>query len=422
MSENGSNLTEEPNVFRVPTENMGELSDKLSKLNKRAARLGTAPISLTVLSTEIVEEKVPGLTIGDDTFQEVLEWRTVAREWNIVRVDGETPMLNGWQFVATLVHGENGAVINRVPTFDVEIDLSQYRDADPSNCDHCKRDRRRIDTFVVYNAETGETKQVGRQCLKDFLGYNNPLAIAAQLERIREFMESMRDGNYELRGPHMESIVYYLAHVACMIRTNGWLSKSQCNDYDEQPTSAQAWWNLMDYGKTDKIGRKIYTELTDADHELAILADEWNHSNWDRDGNEFEANMAVAFSGDYFNERLKGFVAYGVQAYLKDRQDTIEREKKAENPSEWQGELKKRQIFENLTVSAVQPLTSGYGYGDEADTYLYTLIDDNGNYFKWFASKPSLIAGRTYNLKATVKKHDEWKGQKQTVITRAMVA
>lgn len=406
-----------PNVFRIPSSNMGELNDKITKLNKRAARLGTAPISVVVLSTEMVEEKIPGWTLDNG---DVMEWRTISREYNTIRIDGETPMLNGWQFVATLVHGENGAIINRVPTFDTEVDLSQYRDADPSNCDHCGKDRRRVDTFVVYKAETGETKQVGRQCLKDFLGYNNPLAIAAQLERIREFFGSLRDENsvYQIRGPHMESVVSYLTHVACVIRNEGWVSRKNAEfDGSNRATADGAMQNYLDYGKKEN-GKPIYYDLSDQDKTQALLATEWNKTHWNRDGNEFEANMAVAFAGEFFNTRLKGFVAYGVQAWLKDRQEEIEREVKAQNPSEWQGEVKQRGVFNNLTVSAETPL-EGYMGGT---TYLYTMVDADGNYFKWFASKPSLEVGKTYNLKATVKKHDEWKGQKQTVITRAMVA
>lgn len=400
-------------TYRIPSANIGELREKLAKLNKRAAKLGTAPISLEVLSTETVEEKIPGWTLDNG---EVMEWRTVAREYNTVHVHGETPTLNGWQFVATLIHGENGTVINRVPTFSEEVDLSQYRDSDPSQCDHCGLDRRRVDTFVVYNEETGAIQQVGRQCLKDFLGYNDPIAIAKQLERIREFLGSMSDAEHDRswRSPALESVTYYLTHVAACIREFGWKAASQVQ-WDEQPTSVEAYYNMMDYGNKSKDGRKLYIDYTDEDVALAEAATEWNKTHWNRDGSEFESNMAIAFADDYFNVRVKGFVAYGIQAYNKDRQEVIEREAQADKkPSEWQGEVKVRQVFEGLTVSAEIPMEGQFG-----TTYLYNMVDPNGNVFKWFASTTALEVGETYNLKATVKKHDEWKGQKQTVLTRA---
>lgn len=411
-------MTEVENIFRIPSSNMGELQEKLKKLNKKADKLGTGSITLTILSTETVEEKIPGWTLENG---EVMEWRTVARDWNTLQIDGETPMLNGWQFIATLIHGENGTMINRVPTFASEVDLSQYRDADPSHCDHCGLDRRRVDTFVVYNAETGETKQIGRQCLKDFLGYNDPMAVARQLERIKEFMVDMREGNYTQHSPDMELTTEYLTHVAAMIRLHGWVSRAMADaDYSgmTRATSIEAYYNMVNYGQTDKNGKPIYEKVIDEDAEVAKVAFEWNELHWSKDSNnEFEGNMAVAYASEWFNTRTKGFVAYGVQAYLKDQTEQIEKAAKAEQaPSEWQGEVGKRQVFEGLTVAAERVLEDDW---QERTTWLYTLVDDQGNDFKWFASNPKLKVGQTYNLKATVKKHDEYKGTKQTVITRA---
>jgi len=401
-------------TYRIPASNMGELQSKLEKLNKKAAKLGTAPISLEVIGTELATERVPGWVLENG---EILEWREVAREYSNVVVHGETPMLNGWQFVATLVHDDDiGTAIQRVPTFGDEVDLSEYRTADPSNCDHCGLDRRRRDTFVVYNSETGETKQVGRQCIKDFLGFNDALAVAKQLERIHEFVGSLSDEEYEsngMRGPAMESLAGYLTHVAAMIRLYGWVSKAQ-SDEDHPATSGRAFSNMLDYGKTWQ-GEKIYDEVTDEDQATALAAIEFNKTNWNRESSkDFEYNMSLAFARDFFNVRLKGFVAYGAQAFLKDQTLRIERENAAKNPSEWQGEIKKREVFNNLTVSSVIPIDSDFG-----TTYLYTMLDGQGNIFKWFSSGDVLDVGTTYDLKATVKKHDEWKGQKQTVITRA---
>lgn len=414
------------NIFAIPEANMPELRDEMAKLNKRAAKLGTAPLTITEISNDVVTEKVPAYAIYNERgdILEVLEWREVARNVITVQIDGETPMLNGWRFAATLIHSENGTMINRMPSFEAEVDLTQYRDADPSHCDHCGLDRRRVDTFVVYNAETGETKQVGRQCLKDFLGYNDPLAIAKQLERIRDFFANLRSGEgYTMHGPDLEYTVDYLTHVAAMIRLHGWVSRKQAEmSYDQvRATSVDAYWNMIDYGKKDKFGNKLYEDVTDEDREIAKAAFEWNQAKWDKESdNEFEGNMAVAFASEWFNTRTKGFVAYGVQAYLKDRTEQLEREAKKDNlPSEWQGEVGKRETFYGLTVTNERTIENEY---EMRTSYLYTMIDKFGNVFKWFASRPALEVGKTYNLKATVKKHDEWKGTKQTVINRAKEA
>lgn len=411
-------------LFRIPSENMNSLNEKLTKLNRRAARLGTAPITADAVSSEIVEEKVPARALRDDfgNIIEVLEWRTVAHEWTYVVLNGETPMLNGWQFAATLLHDEAGTIIRRMPSFGAEVDLTQYRDADPSNCEHCKADRRRRDTYVVYKAETGETMQVGSSCLKDFLGYNNPEAVARFLENVRDFFVSLSDEESEstgMREPTLYGTVDYLAHVACMIRNYGWISRKQAEaDFNAVATSIAAYYNMMNYGDTNKFGNKMYDDLEPEDAEIAKAAFDFSQSHFDIDGNEFEHNMAVAFANLYFNARNKGFVAYGVQAYLKDRTEKIEAEIRKQNPSEFQGEVGKRQIFNNLTVSSERTIEGQYG---EFTSHLYTILDSDGNVFKWFASNPILEVGQTYDLKATVKKHEEYKGQKQTLINRAVI-
>lgn len=84
--------------------------------------------------------------------------------------------------------------------------------------------------------------------------------------------------------------------------------------------------------------------------------------------------------------------------------------------SNWVGEVgDKIQIA--IEIDSVRTLEGLYGY-----TYLYRLIDVDGNVFTWFASKDALrgLTGRIA-LKATVKRLDEYKGVKQTVITRAKV-
>jgi hypothetical protein len=401
-------------LFRIPASNVSFLNVEIKRLNRKAAQLGTAPIVVTELERYTRSEKVPAWTLSNG---EVVDWKTVGRDYAIIGIKGENPSLNGWQFAATLVHDENGNTIRRTVNFDDAIDLAAYRTADPSNCDHCGLDRRRTDTFVVYNADEEKTMQVGRQCLKDFLGYNDPMAVARHLERIQEFMnkiESDEENEYTQRGPALEGTEFFLSHVACMIREFGWVSKSNAR-WDEQPTAAAAFYNIMDYGKTNKYGAPIFKTITDEDKATAKAALAHGREKFSKDSdNEFEYNMAVNLAGDYFNERNKGFVAYAVQAYLKDTQEQIEREKSNETPSEWVGTIGERQVFNGLTVTAVTAIESNFGFSD-----LHMFVDADGNKFKWFSSSKVLKVGETYNLKATVKKHDEYKGQKSTLITRA---
>ncbi len=46
------------------------------------------------------------------------------------------------------------------------------------------------------------------------------------------------------------------------------------------------------------------------------------------------------------------------------------------------------------------------------------MRDPEGRTFVWFASKKIADEGETVNLKASIIKHDEYNGRKQTIISR----
>lgn len=56
-------------------------------------------------------------------------------------------------------------------------------------------------------------------------------------------------------------------------------------------------------------------------------------------------------------------------------------------------------------------------------TYLHTFVKD-GYTFTWFTSKDleELEKGDIVTLKGTIKEHKEYKGYKQTVVTRCKIA
>jgi hypothetical protein len=54
-------------------------------------------------------------------------------------------------------------------------------------------------------------------------------------------------------------------------------------------------------------------------------------------------------------------------------------------------------------------------------TWLYKFTDEAGNVFTWFASSPVNDEDKVLTIKDTVKKHEEYKGIKQTVMTRCRV-
>jgi hypothetical protein len=67
---------------------------------------------------------------------------------------------------------------------------------------------------------------------------------------------------------------------------------------------------------------------------------------------------------------------------------------------------------------------SGFGHNGyyTVTTYVHTFKDADGNVFVWKTSSVSGFENETFRIKGTVKAHDEYRGVKQTVLTRCKVA
>jgi hypothetical protein len=72
--------------------------------------------------------------------------------------------------------------------------------------------------------------------------------------------------------------------------------------------------------------------------------------------------------------------------------------------------------FERVLCTLVRPIDSRYGV-----TYLHRFVTAEGNSLTWFASSTQLKEGAHYNLKGTVKAHEVYRGEKQTLLTRCKV-
>jgi hypothetical protein len=423
-------------VFRVPSANLPDLLGEITRINKRAAKLELPEVRLEPYETEHVEIKAA----SDDSPAEF-------REYVYVVLVGETPRVAGFEFVATLEHDDGGTIIRRVPTFDeAEFDLTPYRDADPAHCDHCGLVRNRKDTYVVRNAESGETKQVGRTCLRDFTGANDPEKVARHAEYLRDLVDLLdsdwddereRDGS----GETHYSTLDVLAVADKAVREYGWISKSKAA-FNE--TATAEWVERLFTARTlDADLKRIVPDDDARAKATAILewarSDEFEQKSHD---NDYLWNLAVALHGDYTTFRRFGLVVSAVSAYDREREFQIRRARETEERGErgFVGTEGKREVFE-LTLIRTHWIEDRYNpYGGSKP--LYVFQDADGNEVKWFASNTAGVAeqvqidgiddpqyafeaiteGQTYRVKATVKRHeDSDQYGKSTLITRAKI-
>jgi superfamily I DNA/RNA helicase len=145
IAENEIEFTKNGIVATVDEKNLAKIKRKFEKLTKKANSLKVEP-------PEFATESVGSFPV---------RYR--------VTFSFSPPEINGWRLLGILHHATTNPEVHPMEGQNLP---EQYWSAGP-NCDHCETKQRRKDTFILKN-ETGEIKQVGRTCLKEFFGGLNP--------------------------------------------------------------------------------------------------------------------------------------------------------------------------------------------------------------------------------------------------------
>lgn len=390
--------------YAIPEANLPTFNRRIEKLNKRARKLGVPEIQVEQIGIE--DRKVN--KDSSATYRVIF-----------VKVFGAAPKIAGWTFIATIhpVSDENGALIgNEVRPVPGQEIPAQYRNA-TLHCDHCHTDRRRNDVFVVRN-EAGETKQIGRNCLRDFLGHTNPEMYAALAEMIRDAHDFAEDSEEYCGGGHGKYRVpldEVLTKSACLIRCEGWLAKSKAG-IGESCTSSEVFGWLFDpkWRSSDKW-HGVKPQITEADKHTADEVEEWLQAIDPNTDNDYMYNLSLLGRAKMIEQRQVGIAASAISSFLREQEREINRRKLADlhKASAYVGELKQRLEF-NLTLEFTREYSSDFGV-----TTLYKFVDESSNVIVWWSSNNLEIeVGQTVTVKATIKKHEERDGIKQTVVTR----
>jgi hypothetical protein len=416
-------------VYRVVTVKLAELEERIARLNKKAAKLGTGAITLTVTDErEEVVRKVPRTLDQEviDIYGVEATHREEVVTYVYVILAGETPMVPGFVFMATLDHTasqghEDEAVgIRRVPALRhhalsaeaIEAidaaDLAAYRHVE-NKCDHCGYVRQRLQTYLLYEVEGGAIRQVGSTCLRDYTGANSPERVAAWAEWLAALDHDLTAGedgfgDVEFGGGRVAiGTTFYLAHVAAVMRESGWRARWARDEYSgesvrQQGTADWAHSNIANYGKSGRRGESLFVEVTDTEWAEAAEALEWVREDLGEreELDEFQHNLVTYCRSDYLPEKGDGFVAYAVMALRREREKALLAEKAA--GSEWIGAVKERIKALTFTVTFVKPFEGHYG-----TRFLTKGYTPEGNLILWWAGR-ELEAGKTYTGSATIKK------------------
>jgi len=374
----------------IPAAQITKVAAKIAKLAKKAMKYGNDDITISFSDTYMSNYR----DIDGNKYQMMMVDATIA---------GDAPIYDGgWKLLARLEIIGEANLVHEVPNSGHEIN-NRFR-THANICEHCMKDRRRNDLFV-FEGENGDQVAVGRTCLHDFMGIDNPQMIV-QRAAFFESLKQISDEEFTSFISTTYRIKEVLTLTAAEIRENGWVSKAVAG---EQGISSTA-----DMVKEVLIGNpKVKIAVENEDVVMAENVIEFFQS-MEFTGNNYMDNLVVLMKESVFNKKLVGLVASAVAAYK--RSISFQKEKEEKN-SDFIGSVKER--LRSVELTLVKEIFIGSSqFGDK---FLYSFEDVSGNSIVWFTLKQNLEEGKNYNVDATVKEHKIYNGVNQTVITRAKI-
>lgn len=309
----------------------------------------------------------------------------------------------GYEFVASVETVAAGNLIKKISedVFVPEI----YRDR--CECDHCKSNRVRKYTVILKNSATGEYIQVGKSCVRDYLGcdmshYASYLAFYTELDESVEKMSS----EFHSYTPSFtfEEIVHQTLEYT---KRFGYVSKRQSYENGGVATSTAVYAALNGI-RIEGDDYEVY-EVSDDSKEKCNSVISFV-KNLD-DSSDYNSNLKVLATSEYIDNKNLGLAVSSVGYWIRE----TAKKKEAEDTvaSEFVG-----QVGSKIEITAI-PDCIYSSCGEYGWSYIYRMVVDD-NVFIWKTNK--CLEEEEITVKAVVKEHSTFRGVKQTVITRGRVA
>lgn len=331
----------------------------------------------------------------------------------IVDVEGKA-IVNNWKFIASVEHTEKGNIIKRC--CDIEVPEKYYTSM--PICEHCNSKRNRKDTYIIQNTETGEFKQVGKSCLKDFTCGMSAEGIACYISLFDELIkgENIESGFHPAMYIEKVKAMRYIAET---IKHFGYVKAD-----DIRPTKERAkQYYKVDCGFLNGIYAKEFKEEmdsvsfdADSDYSKELVNNVLTWIDKQTEDNNYFHNLKTVCNLDYITFDNFGLLASAFPAYNRSLEKEKQRlkEQEAVKESEYVGNIGDRIIVHIAESKIVTSWETLYGI-----TKIYKFVDIDGNVYVWKTNGG--IAENVKEIAGTVKGHNEYNGIKQTELTRVRV-
>lgn len=335
---------------------------------------------------------------------------------------------NNWAFGGSVepggVEGKNFVNVNLSGKDLGFVVPSKYFTANSCTCDYCKTNRKRNKTYLVVNQETGEWKQLGKECLKLFVTGIDVDAIATFESFIKEAedMANPSDEFFYERRFRFVKVADALALACAVYRERGYLATRDfagnandlCNKNIVQRKLTQQYGynsdllNITNSTRSEIDAMSFTTDIDAKDmiSDVKQLPDD-----------PYYNNLKVIIANEYVPLIKLGLlvsIPKAVERYKEEKRRQEEKEKLAAE-SNYLGEIGEKIEVDFVSGKEVACCETQFGL-----LHIYEFKDANGNVVVWKSSSSKDIP-ESGVVAGTVKAHEEYNGIKQTVILRAKI-
>jgi len=400
-------------TYMIPAKIFAFFERKVEDLNKRAQKNNIPGIQYEVLEKKTITETVSN--------KEKLVY--------VINVTGVVPQVEGWSFIASIRHGLDDSgqysnIVSAIPSYEEQIP-QKYWKQEPT-CEHCRTKRRRNDTFLLKNDETGEFKQCGRNCLADFLrsGSAEDIIRASEILAINQELALMSDEDFDEwggsgRGRKDISLLNLLSLTNKVVSQIGYVSNKSSQD---NLSTKETIFEIINYrgddfkGMLKELGLTT-VETTADDYEIADEAIQWIKGLVDDDiaGNSYLMNIKALSNSAFINIKFMGLAVSIIPSYIRQR-DKIRKEQVIKRMREERGDGSPYLGNLNESVEFSVKITEKKGPFRNGSSMLFMGLTDDYKMVKWWG-KPidPFEEGQNYSVIGTPISHTIDKYEKTEV-------
>ncbi len=387
--------TPRPFVWFLSAEEFAATQAKLDRILTRAQRKGfSGDVSLDVRPATRTHAMPHGLPpVIEAGFE--------------VSITGSPPRYAGWVFLAAVDAAPGGGVVVRYPP-GAETEIAN-ESLTPGVCDHCHTNRARRSTLLVRNDSTGEIRQVGSTCARDFLGWDTT-PVLLDTDTLRNQLNAGGSAG----TPSAWATVCVITYAWAAVKAFGWTPASAVGTRTTPTRDVVRTVLTGGRGSVDLLS-VMAPHLPEAEHRALGLIADLLHGLTGESG--YEANLTAVLRGDWVTAKHLGLAVSAVPAWERHHQQAPEHPDAPRPTVDYAGEIGDKITLTGVVRTALRV----DGFTRHSPDNVLLVLDTGTTIAKMTTAATwahDVRKGDTLTLTGTVKAHTEWRGTKQTVLVR----